>query len=153
MPEPLDPLTPDEIKSAMADFEARTVATASEVGTCVGFPRCSVCGSTNAVKRYGVSVDGAPLLASPLLCNDHGGRYLLGVGGVFKSLRHAPPEHQLDLSESDRQMVLLALAHLSVERPGWDEALNLLALQIDNQRGGRALMFDEFKELHEKPGA
>lgn len=51
----------------------------------------------------------------------------------------------LVLDEADRQMVLLALAHLSVARPGWEHALHLLALQIDNQNNGRALMFDEFR--------
>lgn len=54
---------------------------------------------------------------------------------------------ELLLGEADRQMVLLALAHLSVERPGWEPALHTLALQIDNQSEGRALMFDEFRRL------
>lgn len=53
----------------------------------------------------------------------------------------------LELTESDRQMLLLALAHLSLERPGWDYALNALALQVDNERDGRALMYDEFRAL------
>ncbi len=51
------------------------------------------------------------------------------------------------LAEGDRQMVLLALAHLSIERPGWENALHVLALQIDDQRDGRAVMFDQFREL------
>jgi hypothetical protein len=57
----------------------------------------------------------------------------------------------LELNEGDRQMVLLALAHLSIERRGWETALHAIALQIDNQRDGRAVMFDEFRKLH-RPG-
>ncbi len=57
-------------------------------------------------------------------------------------------KYALELDEGDRQMVVLALAHLSVERPGWDHALNLLALQIDNQSEGRGVMFDELRKLH-----
>ena len=40
-------------------------------------------------------------------------------------------------------MTILALAHLSVERPGWDDALSRVA---DKLGGGR--MFDEFKTYH-----
>lgn len=58
--------------------------------------------------------------------------------------------HALELNEGERQMVLMALAHLSVERPGWDDALNRLALQIDNQGDGRALMYDDFRTLHRR---
>jgi hypothetical protein len=61
--------------------------------------------------------------------------------------------YALELSESDRQMVLMALAHLSEERPGWDDALHRLALQIDNQRDGRALMYDDFRKLHQEGGS
>lgn len=53
----------------------------------------------------------------------------------------------LELDESERQMVVMALAHLSVERPGWDDALNRLALRIDNNSDGRAVMYDEFRRL------
>lgn len=56
----------------------------------------------------------------------------------------------LELNEGDRQMVLLALAHLSVERRGWEDALHTIALMIDNQKDGRALMFDEFRALHRR---
>lgn len=44
-------------------------------------------------------------------------------------------------------MLLMALAHLSVERPGWDDALNRLALKVDSDEGGRAVMYDEFRKL------
>jgi hypothetical protein len=53
----------------------------------------------------------------------------------------------LQLDESQRQMVLLALAHLSIERRGWEYALHEIALLIDNQRDGRAVMYDEFRAL------
>jgi hypothetical protein len=61
------------------------------------------------------------------------------------------PSHQFAVmfDEGDRQMAILALAHLSVERPGWDDALNRLASRIDNvQHEGRAIMYDEFRRLH-----
>jgi hypothetical protein len=53
----------------------------------------------------------------------------------------------LELDEGERQMVLMALAHLGVERPGWDDALNRIAVKIDNQNEGRAVMYDEFQRL------
>jgi hypothetical protein len=59
-----------------------------------------------------------------------------------------PPSRYLSLDEGDRQMVLMALAHLAVEHHGWDYALNRIALQIDNKRDGRAALYDEFRELH-----
>lgn len=55
--------------------------------------------------------------------------------------------HRLELDEGERQVVLLALAHLSVERPGWDHMLNEIASRIDNVVEGRAKMYDEFREL------
>jgi hypothetical protein len=53
----------------------------------------------------------------------------------------------VEIGEEERQMVLLALAHLSIERPGWDHALNEIALLIDNGRDGRALLYDQFRAL------
>lgn len=52
----------------------------------------------------------------------------------------------LNLSEEDRQMMLLALAHVSVERPGWDYALNEIAKRMDNVTDGRGVMYDSFRE-------
>ena len=63
--------------------------------------------------------------------------------GSFRTM-----DYRLDLTEDERQMVLMAMAHLAVERPGWAQRFYLLALQIDDQRDGRPLMFDEFKKLH-----
>jgi hypothetical protein len=59
--------------------------------------------------------------------------------------------HLLRIDEGERQMILLALAHLSNERPGWDDALNRIASRIDNEDSkhpGRAEMYDEFKRLN-----
>jgi hypothetical protein len=54
--------------------------------------------------------------------------------------------HRLELSEEERQMVLLAMAVLSLESPGFDPMLNDMALRIDTpERGGRATMFDKFR--------
>jgi len=46
----------------------------------------------------------------------------------------------LDEDECDRQMVILALACLAAERPGWDDALNRIAARL-----GASLMYEEFK--------
>lgn len=57
------------------------------------------------------------------------------------------PCHVLELSEEDRQLVLLALAVLSLESPGFDHALNEIAKRIDNVEAGRAQMYDRFREM------
>jgi hypothetical protein len=54
---------------------------------------------------------------------------------------------KLDLEESDRQLVLLALAVLSLKNPGFDDALNEIAKKIDNVENDRAKMYDGFREL------
>ncbi len=62
-------------------------------------------------------------------------------------------EHSLALGEGDRQLVLLALAHLANERPGFDDTLNKIAARIDNVAPtGRAVMFDSFKALGNAEG-
>jgi hypothetical protein len=53
------------------------------------------------------------------------------------------------ISEEERQATLLALAHLSVERPGWDSFLNQIACRLDNVKDKRAQMYDEFRQLHQ----
>jgi hypothetical protein len=48
--------------------------------------------------------------------------------------------------ESDRQMIVLALAHLAVERPGWLWTCREMAAE----RFGAGGMFDEFLKLHQE---
>jgi len=50
-------------------------------------------------------------------------------------------------TEEERQLLLLALAKLAIERPGWDAALNKLALKHDDGED-RAVMYDRFRETH-----
>ena len=38
----------------------------------------------------------------------------------------------IDITEEQRQATLLALAHLAVERPGWDTMLREIASKMDN---------------------
>ena len=57
----------------------------------------------------------------------------------------------MNLTEGDRQLVLLALAVLALESPGFDCALNEIAKQIDNVQDGRAEMYDRFKVLRARP--
>jgi hypothetical protein len=59
-------------------------------------------------------------------------------------------KHLLQIEEEERQVLLLALAHLANERPGWDDMLNRIALRIDNEDSkhpGRAAMYDALKTL------
>ncbi len=70
-----------------------------------------------------------------------------GLGKENPFRQHVEAVVSLELPEEERQMVLLALARLSVERPGWLDALHTLALQIDSQENGAAIMFTQFREL------
>jgi hypothetical protein len=57
----------------------------------------------------------------------------------------------LPVTEEDRQLVLMALAHLAVARPGFDDALATIARRIDNHSPDpdrRPELYDEFKRLH-----
>lgn len=54
----------------------------------------------------------------------------------------------LEIEEGERQMILLALAELSLSRPGLDYALNNIAIQFDNVENGRAKTYDSFRELN-----
>jgi hypothetical protein len=56
----------------------------------------------------------------------------------------------VELTEEERQLCLSALAKLSVDRPGWDDALHRIALKIDTNVGGRASLFDQLRELHSR---
>lgn len=62
----------------------------------------------------------------------------------LKQLKSKPT---LFLEEEDRQLVLLSLAKMSRERPGFEDALHALALQIDNQADGRAVLYDRFRSI------
>jgi hypothetical protein len=57
-------------------------------------------------------------------------------------------ERSLELEEEERQALLLALAMLSIERPGWASLLSDIAVRIDNVVDGRPVMFDELVKLH-----
>lgn len=57
--------------------------------------------------------------------------------------------HTLSLNEGERQALLMALAHLAVDRPGWDDMLSAIASRVDNRDRGRPVMYDHFRSLHE----
>lgn len=48
----------------------------------------------------------------------------------------------IDISEEDRQMILLAIAQLAVRRPGWREAIRELAVKLAGEE-----MYEEFRRL------
>jgi hypothetical protein len=47
---------------------------------------CAICRSAEGVRRFAVTVDGEELRAVAELCAEHGGQYLLNVGGVMGEL-------------------------------------------------------------------
>jgi hypothetical protein len=50
--------------------------------------------------------------------------------------------------EVEREMIILALAHLSVERPGWDAALSKIAQRCGRDGPGDGVeMFTDYKTL------
>jgi hypothetical protein len=60
--------------------------------------------------------------------------------------------HVIAFNEDERQTVLLALAELSIARPGWVNMLNEIALKMDNKdQHGHAEMFEGFRQLHAGP--
>lgn len=74
---------------------------------------------------------------------------------LFAWLRESRPAHVLELSEAERQSTLLAIAHLSVERPGWGDHLSCIARRIDNVVAssdniiaGRLELYEEFRAMH-----
>jgi hypothetical protein len=56
------------------------------------------------------------------------------------------------LQEEERQLTLMALAALSIERPGFDDALNRVALKMDDAdcegEAARAEMYDAFRSFY-----
>lgn len=55
--------------------------------------------------------------------------------------------YQIEVDEEQRQLILMALAHLAVERPGWDDALSRIAVLADNVVEGKPEMYEQFKRL------
>jgi hypothetical protein len=51
----------------------------------------------------------------------------------------------IEISEEQRQLILLALASLAVERPGFDLAMNTIAIKMDNVQDGRGELYDQFR--------
>lgn len=56
--------------------------------------------------------------------------------------------HTITIDESQRQMIMLALAKLRMERPGWDYALGEIAERFP---GGRT-MYEQFVTLYSEDG-
>lgn len=48
----------------------------------------------------------------------------------------------IEIEEGERQMLLMAIAHLANRNPGWDYALSLLAVKMEDKE-----MFEKFKDL------
>jgi hypothetical protein len=60
--------------------------------------------------------------------------------------------HTIVIEEGQRQAILLALAELSMARPGWVPMLEEIALLMDNKNAeGQAIMFESFRQNHTRP--
>ena len=55
--------------------------------------------------------------------------------------------HALMIDEGERQATLMALAHLAVERPGWDIMLSEIASRIDNPTEDGPELYSKFKKM------
>lgn len=51
----------------------------------------------------------------------------------------------IELEDSEAQFVVMALAHLAVERPGWEDMIR----RFVGRMVGDTLLLDRFKALHE----
>jgi hypothetical protein len=54
----------------------------------------------------------------------------------------------MTFTEEERQALLLSLAKLSVERPGWENFLHGIACKMDDVIAGRARTYDKLREIH-----
>ncbi len=54
----------------------------------------------------------------------------------------------ITITEEQRQGILLALALMALQRPGFDEFCNDIALLMDNRAGDRAQLYDDFRRLN-----
>ncbi len=59
-----------------------------------------------------------------------------------------PAHFTVEIDEGQRQLILMALSHLAVEKPGFDHALSEIASKIDNKTENGPQMYTEFKKLH-----
>jgi hypothetical protein len=58
-------------------------------------------------------------------------------------------DHIITLEEGQRQILLLALAKLSIERPGWLDAIERIAFLMDNRTmQGKPELLYEFRRIH-----
>lgn len=67
---------------------------------------------------------------------------------IIRGLESA--KYTVTLDESERQAIILALAHVAVDRPGWDYMLNEIALKMDRDIEGRAMMFETLKAIKQR---
>lgn len=55
--------------------------------------------------------------------------------------------HTIKIDEEQRQGILLALAHLTVERPGWELFLTETASKLDEVADGKPRLYTELLKL------
>lgn len=67
----------------------------------------------------------------------------LELEGIFRP-------RPVEIDDGERQMILLALAHLQIERPGWEYALTTLAAKLDNVVDDKPQLYTQFFTLRKK---
>lgn len=76
----------------------------------------------------------------------------MGLTSVEHSEELGAIRHTIVLKEDERQTILLALAELSIARPGWVQMLSDIARQMDNtDPRGEPQMFEQFRQNHVAP--
>lgn len=62
----------------------------------------------------------------------------------FNQTNFATP-HTIQVTEEQRQVIIVALAELSLSRPGWVNFLEEAALTMDNKVDGQAELFEKIR--------
>lgn len=66
------------------------------------------------------------------------------------AIRKMKETHTITIDEGERQAILLALAHTTVERPGWEYMYTEIAKKMDNVVGGVPEMYTQFLALRRR---
>lgn len=73
------------------------------------------------------------------------------IGSLSNHIEKLMQMIQLHIEESERQTILMALAHLAVERPGWDYMCSELAKKMDNVSEGPSVKSRHMEALKGRP--
>ena len=89
----------------------------------------SLLGAVNYIKEFGITTENEVIPSAAMI-------------GFMKTGEESHINFLLE-DEGERQMLVMALAHLAVERPGWNDALLSLAMRVNAEK-----MFDDLRHMH-----